>query len=54
MGQAAWLLDPIVAAIRAHVFAAEKIHGDDTTVPVLSLGLGSVENHREAMIAAPR
>ena len=31
VGQAAWLLDPVVAAIRRHVFAAEKIHGDDTT-----------------------
>jgi transposase len=25
VGQAAWLLDPIVAAIRTHVFSAEKI-----------------------------
>ena len=28
--QAAWLLDPVVAAVRQYVFAAEKIHGDDT------------------------
>jgi hypothetical protein len=27
VGQAAWLLDPVVAEIRQHVFAAEKIHG---------------------------
>ena len=40
MGQAAWLLDPVVAKIRQHVFTAEKIHGDDTTVPVLAPGLG--------------
>jgi hypothetical protein len=40
VGQAAWLLQPIVDGIRRHVFAAEKIHGDDTTVPVLSPGLG--------------
>ena len=33
-----WLLDPVVAKIRQHVFAAEKIHGDDTTVPVLANG----------------
>jgi transposase len=39
VGQAAWLLDPVVAKIRQHVFAAEKIHGDDTTVPVLAPGL---------------
>ena len=46
VGQAAWLLDPIVAAIRAHVFAAAKIHGDDTTVPVLSPGLGRTATGR--------
>src|SRR3712207_2738560 len=27
---------PLVEAIRAHVFAAERLHGDDTTVPVLA------------------
>ena len=32
MGQAVWLLQPIVDGIRRHVFAAEKIHGDDTPV----------------------
>ena len=46
VGQAAWLLDPIVAAIRAHVFAAEKIHGDDTTVPVLEPRLGRTKTGR--------
>jgi hypothetical protein len=35
-----------VAAIRAHVFAAEKIHGDDTTVPVLVPGLGRTRTGR--------
>jgi hypothetical protein len=40
VGQAVWLLDPVVAAIRKHVFEAKKIHGDDTTVPVLAPGLG--------------
>ena len=29
-------LDPIVQAIRAHVLRAERIHADDTTVPVPS------------------
>jgi len=29
-------LAPLVALIRRHVFAAERIHGDDTTVPVLA------------------
>ena len=28
VGQAVWLLQPIVDGIRRHVFAAEKIHGD--------------------------
>jgi transposase len=46
VGQAAWLLAPIVTAIRAHVFAAEKIHGDDTTVPVLEPGLGRTRTGR--------
>jgi transposase len=46
VGQAAWLLDPVVAAIRQHVFAAEKIHGDDTTVPVLAPGLGRTATGR--------
>jgi transposase len=27
---------PLVEAIRAHVFAAERLHADDTTVPVLA------------------
>ena len=29
-------LAPLVALIRAHVLAGERIHGDDTTVPVLA------------------
>lgn len=31
-------LAPLVALIRAHVMAASRIHGDDTTVPVLAKG----------------
>jgi transposase len=31
-------LDPILRRIQAHVFAAERLHGDDTTVPVLAKG----------------
>ena len=46
VGQAVWLLAPIVERIRRHVFAAEKIHGDDTTVPVLSPGLGRTKTGR--------
>jgi transposase len=29
-------LDPIIQALRQHVLAAERIHADDTTVPVLA------------------
>jgi transposase len=46
VGQAVWLLQPIVEGIRRHVFAAGKIHGDDTTVPVLSPGLGRTKTGR--------
>ncbi len=30
------VLDPIAQLIRAHVLAAERIHANDTTVPVLA------------------
>jgi transposase len=46
VGQAVWLLQPIVEGIRNHVFAAEKIHGDDTPVPVLEPGLGRTRTGR--------
>jgi transposase len=36
VGASAATLKPIGEAIRAHVFAAERIHADDTTVPVLA------------------
>ena len=38
VGAAAATLMPLHEAIRAHVFAAERIHADDTTVPVLAKG----------------
>jgi transposase len=38
VGAAAATLMPLVEAIRAYVFAAERIHADDTTVPVLAKG----------------
>jgi transposase len=31
-------LDPLLRRIEAHVFAADRLHGDDTTVPVLAKG----------------
>jgi transposase len=36
VGACAGTLAPLVALIRTHVFAGERIHGDDTTVPVLA------------------
>lgn len=36
VGACSALLSPLVALIRAHVLAAKRIHGDDTTVPVLA------------------
>jgi len=38
VGAAAATLMPLVETIQAHVFAAERIHADDTTVPVLAKG----------------
>jgi transposase len=38
VGAAAATLMPLVTEIRAHVFTAERIHADDTTVPVLAKG----------------
>jgi transposase len=36
VGACAAVLMPLYELIKAHVFAAERIHGDDTTVPVLA------------------
>jgi transposase len=36
IGACAATLMPLYELIKAHVFAAERIHGDDTTVPVLA------------------
>jgi transposase len=36
VGSSAASLMPLVREVRAHVFAAERLHGDDTTVPVLA------------------
>jgi transposase len=38
VGACAATLRPLYELIKAHVFAAERIHGDDTTVPVLAKG----------------
>ena len=46
VGRAAWELRPLVEAIAAHVLAAARIHGDDTTVPVLAPGTGKTATGR--------
>src|SRR5215472_5277805 len=46
VGQAVWLLQPIIEGIRQHVLAGEKIHGDDTPVRVLEPGLGRTRTGR--------
>jgi transposase len=38
VGACCAVLSPLIARIAAHVFAAERLHGDDTTVPVLARG----------------
>ena len=38
VGTCAVALEPIHALIKAHVMAGERLHGDDTTVPILARG----------------
>ena len=38
VGAGCAVLDPILKRFEAHVFAADRLHGDDTTVPVLAKG----------------
>jgi len=38
VGASCAVLEPILRCFEAHVFAAERLHGDDTTVPVLAKG----------------
>ncbi len=38
VGAGCAVLEPILRRLEAHVFAAERLHGDDTTVPVLAKG----------------
>src|ERR1700731_4642184 len=38
VGAGCAVLDPILRRFEAQVFAAERLHGDDTTVPVLAKG----------------
>ena len=38
VGACTTALQPLHALIEAHVLAAERLHGDDTTVPILAKG----------------
>src|ERR1700733_11130831 len=38
VGSCCAVLTPLIRRLEAHVFAAERLHGDDTTVPVLAKG----------------
>jgi transposase len=40
------LLTPLTDALRAHVFAADVVHADDTPIPVLAPGLGKTKTGR--------
>jgi transposase len=46
VGQSSRLLTPLITAIQQHVLSADKIHGDDTPVPVLSPGKGTTKQAR--------
>jgi len=46
VGKAAGLLSPLVEALARHVMAAEKLHADDTPVPVLAPGTGKTKTGR--------
>lgn len=38
VGAACAVLEPLLRRVEGHVFAAQRLHGDDTTVPVLAKG----------------
>lgn len=46
VGASSALLGPLVDAIRRHVMAGTKVHGDDTPVPVLAPGHGKTKTGR--------
>jgi transposase len=46
VGQTARLMRPLVDAVGAHVMAADRVHADDTTVPVLDPGRGRTKTGR--------
>lgn len=46
VGGTSRLLAPLVGALRRHVLAGQKLHADDTPVPVLAPGLGKTKTGR--------
>ncbi|GAB4363533.1 MAG: IS66 family transposase [Kiloniellaceae bacterium] len=46
VGRSAALMDPLVAALRRRVLSGERLHGDDTPVPVLDPGRGRTRQGR--------
>jgi transposase len=46
VGGTSRLLTPLVEALRGHVLAGQKLHADDTPVPVLAPGLGKTKTGR--------
>jgi transposase len=46
VGQTARLMRPLVEAVGLHVMSAERVHADDTTVPVLDPGRGKTKTGR--------
>ena len=46
VGSASKLLEPLNEALRKHVMSAEKLHADDTPVPVLEPGKGRTRTGR--------
>jgi Transposase IS66 family len=45
VGGTSRLLAPLVEALRRHVLSGQKLHADDTPVPVLAPGLGKIFQH---------
>jgi len=46
VGGCSRLLQPLVETLRRHVMSSDKLHGDDTPVPVLAPGLGKTKTGR--------
>ena len=46
VGGSSRLLDPLVEALRRYVLTANKLHADDTPVPVLAPGNGKTKTGR--------